>query len=744
MMKMRKMICGMSLGAALSFGLWIAPALPVQAESGVETTESISSTKKKIPVYRKSMKEKEKAECLFYEDMPNVPYMSFTTFAESFYNIKMDSTEKDGVFTLSRKKTDGKGGKGKTATVDVNKDTLVTDDYTQFTRLVPLVDDNSEDADVPFLKNNEKASKTIGAVKKKTLNFKKEGIDLREKDGVLYAPLATLSDIYTGSTAMTVLYNGDEIYFNSVIPTVALNAGAARSADKTPLGKLGSSANREKDMAEFSYKELCFTIDHYYGFPCTKNEFQSYVKKNGLDAALKKYDKTLRKMLLSTDRDTYLTGMFRLFSYWMNDGGHTGMAIDRELKDYPKLLKQLTPDLATCKPKTSYKFTYAEKIEQCEAAEALLMTSRMMDLPTGTGLNISGDTAVISFDGFVTDSEAWKKYYKGKGKMPTDPKKDTYGYLQSCLAKIKKNPKVKNIVLDLAMNGGGEGTALAAVEDLLMGGNEIRILDKATGLEASEVAKVDRNLDGKFDAKDKKVNYKNYNIAVLTSQCSFSSANALPAYAREHGYMVMGVRSGGGSCAISVRSTADGLSYQISSQSMIVSDTLATVDDGIPVNAVLSKKTNGVYNYIHFYDIDEMSRQIHKYYKDYKSEWVDGRWYNEKSVRSKKLTGAWRTTSAGKKYRVSNGTVLKKRWAKIDGKTYYFDSKGIMAKQEYRLGRWIDKNGHMTKQAKHVWKETRKGWKYVDTKGNCIKNKKVKIGGKEYRFDASGYCLDRK
>ena len=67
-----------------------------------------------------------------------------------------------------------------------------------------------------------------------------------------------------------------------------------------------------------------------------------------------------------------------------------------------------------------------------------------------------------------------------------------------------------------------------------------------------------------------------------------------------------------------------------------------------------------------------------------------------------------------------------------------------MAKNEYRQGWWVNKNGQLTKRAKHVWKKDRKGWKYTDAKGNCVKNKTVKIGGRNYRFDASGYCLNRK
>ncbi len=737
-MRLKRAFYGVVLGAALSCMVWSAPVLPAQAATKAEETEEISVDRKQIPVYRKSMKDKEKVECLFYEDIPNVPYISVTTFAKTFYNIDMISKEKNGVFTLTRKKVDSKDGKGKIAKVDVNKDTFVTDDYSNFIDPIALVEKGTSDGDIPYIKEDKKASVATGTAKKKTLDFGKDGIDLRETDGVLYAPLSTLSDMYTASTAITVYYNGEKIYFDSLLDTEILDVGHARSKDKKMLGTLGESKIRSKDMAEFTYKELCFVIDNFYGFPCTKNAFHDYIRKNGFDAALKKYDKELRGMLLSTDREKYMVGMARLFIYWMNDGGHTGIVLEPQLENYPKLSKQIGNAVSEDDPQTKYKFTYYEKMMSHSITEEIIKVTRKMAFKDTETYHEIGDTAIIRFDEFVTDSEAWRKFYKGKGEMPADPSKDTFGYLQSCLQKVKKNPEIRNIVIDLTTNSGGEEEALASVEDLLMGGNEVQILDEATGVKRSTVFKVDRNMDGKFDSKDKKVTFKDYNIAVLTSVCSFSSANALPAYAKDNGFMVLGVPSGGGACSISVRATADGLNYQISSENMVVCNSLDSIDDGIPVDALLSKKTGVTYNYSTLFDTVEMSRQIHKFYKDYKKEWVSGYWYDENSVMDKKHTGSWITDGTETRYQVKDQGVLKDQWAKIDGEKYYFDENGNMVKAEYRNGYWLDRNGKKTGRAKHTWKKEGGSWKYVDTKGTCLKNRWQKIDGKWYFFDQEG------
>ena len=70
---MKRLISFICISAVLAAGL-------VQSVAAVET----GSTLKPVPVYRKSMDEKETLGCLFFDDMPNVPYLSMELYYQTF------------------------------------------------------------------------------------------------------------------------------------------------------------------------------------------------------------------------------------------------------------------------------------------------------------------------------------------------------------------------------------------------------------------------------------------------------------------------------------------------------------------------------------------------------------------------------------------------------------------------------------------------------------------------------------
>ena len=81
-------------------------------------------------------------------------------------------------------------------------------------------------------------------------------------------------------------------------------------------------------------------------------------------------------------------------------------------------------------------------------------------------------------------------------------------------------------------------------------------------------------------------------------------------------------------------------------------------------------------------------------------------------------------------------------WQEIDGVYYYFKSSGAMAANEYCDGYWLDASGKWTYKAKAEWKQDSKGWYYQDTNGWYAKNGTWTIDGKDYNFDAQGYCTN--
>lgn len=76
----------------------------------------------------------------------------------------------------------------------------------------------------------------------------------------------------------------------------------------------------------------------------------------------------------------------------------------------------------------------------------------------------------------------------------------------------------------------------------------------------------------------------------------------------------------------------------------------------------------------------------------------------------------------------------------VEGKKYYFKADGSLASYEYCDGLWVNSDGTCTSQNKAKWEKDDKGWYFTDSNGWYAKDCSLKINGKTYDFDASGYC----
>ncbi|MCR4703003.1 MAG: DUF6273 domain-containing protein [Saccharofermentans sp.] len=99
-----------------------------------------------------------------------------------------------------------------------------------------------------------------------------------------------------------------------------------------------------------------------------------------------------------------------------------------------------------------------------------------------------------------------------------------------------------------------------------------------------------------------------------------------------------------------------------------------------------------------------------------------------------KIGSAW--------YYFGDSGVMRIGWQQIGGVYYFFKSNGSMAANEYCDGYWLDANGAWTYKYKASWKHDAKGWWYGDDSGWYAKNRTLKIDGKNYNFNASGYCTN--
>ena len=169
------------------------------------------------------------------------------------------------------------------------------------------------------------------------------------------------------------------------------------------------------------------------------------------------------------------------------------------------------------------------------------------------------------------------------------------------MEQIKANPLVKNIVVDLSRNGGGNGAAMYKALGFLKQQVYASVKNEIMGLTVTYSISVDTNLDGKYNSSD---SYSNYNWYVLTSGLTYSAANIFASVCKDQGLAtVIGQKSGGGMCGVVPVVLTDGTALQMSGLStMYVSikdyktanQKVSYIEGGIEVDSAI--------DYEYFYD----------------------------------------------------------------------------------------------------------------------------------------------
>ena len=214
----------------------------------------------------------------FYNDMPNVAYVSISNFQRIMYpgtTVQVTKTA-DNQYAL----TSPCG----TATVDVAKDVFESDDYEAFTNLMGQVQagmPNTIYDALPIIrwKSLEKTPQQVHVA----LDYGKFGIDLRADDTNVYFPFATIADLYVDTYMHLASFNGQTVM-------VAPN-GAYSLSNGYPQDFIAPilQETRTADMADFAYKNLCFTLTNFFGYPGRTLLENKGLKEKGLDQALLDY-----------------------------------------------------------------------------------------------------------------------------------------------------------------------------------------------------------------------------------------------------------------------------------------------------------------------------------------------------------------------------------------------------------------------------------------------------------------------
>lgn len=578
----------------------------MKAPDGIGKPMAEVYTTKSIPVLRETVDSTETANVRIYADQPHVPYMNAKDFYDRFYLLGTDLTEGMTV-TQSGNEYTLTNIADVSATFDVEKDSIYTSNFESFTQLacsLQIMASGGVDNNYPFAKitdTNEPVDPNP-----LTLDLSEYGIDLRGDDTGVYAPVATLSDMFATAESFYVMYVGDKFYTKEF--TRAHQTTAASDSD--PEFAAAIKEDHPADLADFTYRELCFNLDLWYGQPGQEYAHDD-LETMKLDEMLTTKYPEIKANLQSTDFKAFFAGLYHLINGLLFDGGHTTIASSSLNADVPLLLETLK---TFGQQEYSQKFRFANVTKNNNAD----LRSKARDaVYQGDYYIEQGDTAMIHFDAFAVDYEGWKAFYAGQGERPlifTDAegtKYDTVGTVLSGLERAKQNPEIKNIVIDMTCNGGGDSTAMMSVEWLINGKGYMRFSNQHTGRVKTSSVDFDMNFDGVFDENDVSP-YTDYNFGVLTSSYAFSCGNALPWFMHERGAIILGERTSGGVCAIRFNSVA-GVEFANSSAAQkIVSDSGENVDFGCPIDVDLM--TDGETSFDKLYDLSIISEEMNKYY----------------------------------------------------------------------------------------------------------------------------------
>lgn len=363
-----------------------------------------------------------------------------------------------------------------------------------------------------------------------TFDLAKYGIHMWKVGNKGYIPLSTFSDLFFSPSYTYLTEKNGEGYI--------LQYGF--QDNETLRNKFWAKevGIRDKDVAEYTYNELCFVMDNLYGFKSREDDYDALLSRAGLKDKIKSTDARASSLALADFFQNYIDDLHTAYfseGFYGPYGRFEGSPLGSSREKYQALMAEY----------------------QSAREAALGYSGKVYDYSR------VGDTAFITFDSFDFDPS---KY--GETVADLSEVKDTVSLLQYARNKLlNEDSDVKNVVYDISCNGGGDTVALYYASGFLSGESVVHIQSPIDGSKTSVAFKVDSSGDKAIGEDDKALADKK--LFVLESELSFSCGNAFPnIIADNRAGTLIGKTSGGGACCIAPYLLPDGSLYQISGECM--------------------------------------------------------------------------------------------------------------------------------------------------------------------------------
>ena len=417
-----------------------------------------------------------------------------------------------------------------------------------------------------------------------TVNLADYSIDIISEGNECYLPFQTMNDILVCPTYIQYVFNGEKVI------------GAYYGQELIQEAYTAEPADMSEAFAMFNFHELCFFMDFFYGLK-EEHHIDNFTDYLMVDAGLFA-DMTSTK---AVDFDSALAGLLLQDI----DDGHSSVNLFswRCGQDNGLMMLSMMAQMG-------YSLTDNGKIT------GIMGQARTAAYPDGVpGYEEIGDTAFVTFDHFEFNRSP-EEYYELED--PDNPQDTAELILYAHRQVTRPDSPIKNIVLDLSLNGGGNSDAAIVVASWFTGEARIALRDPNTGAETIAAYRTDLNLNGvtlsnpdggaeRYDPGDS-VSGGNYRLFCLTSPVSFSCGNLVPAmFEQARNVTLIGQRTGGGSNAVLPATSASGTLFQMSGNLQI-----ATVRNGAFYNVDTGIEPHVRLNYPEsFYDREGLVELIH-------------------------------------------------------------------------------------------------------------------------------------
>ena len=539
MRKMKSMFSRcVALMLVLALTITLSPAVETQGQAKTAKV-TVSMKAKSVMKYTLALANAEK-DTVYYNGKSDIPYfeldsrrkeMQKTLKENNPTKLTITSKVKGDKVTWTRKSTYG----STKVVFNYKKNTITFEDINEFFRQegLSLVGAENGMGELMSLYQLDKESSYNRRGKQNiVINLNNYGIKLLKTKKKFYIPVQTYSTLFITRIGAFQVFNGENLFIT--------NDGSL--GEMKDLYNSAKKKKFSKAFAAYNYGEVCLLYDTQYGLKDTHDitTFDKFFSDTGLATLIKSQDSIGTDVALCTAVNLYFDDRHCAF---------TCPSWNTDFEDFRTIVNAL--------PQGAYR-------DRTQALKTELLGYREKQMPEVLPYEEVGDTAYITFDGFNYDPTA------DHTKLPTDEELmslsgDTIRLVQYAMNKINNNSDIKNVVLDLSLNGGG---AIITADYLLaafLGTSSMALKDTFTGAQSMVNYKVDTNLDNSFDEKDTLAG-RGLNLYCFTSGVSYSCGNMVPAMFKDSEKVTLvGRVTGGGSCSVSYGATASGGIVSISS-----------------------------------------------------------------------------------------------------------------------------------------------------------------------------------